>query len=73
MFSSVKYVQLFCEICRVNIRYQLVFGIIVIWIFQEGVVSEHNGVLKFAADGESVAHYSPLQDNETQTVTLECY
>lgn len=63
----------FVKFAESTLEYQLVFGIIVIWIFQEGVVSEHNGVLKFAANGESVAHYSPLQDTETQTVTLETY
>lgn len=63
----------FVKFAKSTSEYQLVFGIIVIWIFQEGVVSEHNGVLKFAANGESVAHYSPLQDTETQTVTLETY
>lgn len=63
----------FVKFAESTSEYQLVFGIIVIWIFQEGVVSEHNGVLKFAANGESVAHDSPLQDTETQTVTLETY
>lgn len=56
----------FVKFAESTSEYQLVFGIIVIWIFQEGVVSEHNGVLKFAANGKSVAHYSPLQDTETQ-------
>lgn len=63
----------FVKFAESTSEYQLVFGIIVIWIFQEGVVSEHNGVLKFAANRKSVAHYSPLQDTETQTVNLETY
>lgn len=63
----------FVKFAESTSEYQLVFGIIVIWIFQEGVVSEHNGVLKFAANRKSVAHDSPLQDTETQTVTLETY
>lgn len=41
--------------------YLLVVWVFIISVFQEGVVSEHNGLLKLAAHREGVPHHSPLQ------------
>lgn len=39
---------------------KLVAGVFLIWIIQEGAVSEHDAVLKPAAHWEGVANDSPL-------------
>ena len=47
--------------CTPKLKHKLVFGIFVVWVIQEGAVSEHDGVLKLAAHWEGVAYDSPLQ------------
>lgn len=52
---------------NVTWKYKLVAGIFVIWVIQEGAVSEHDRVLKLAAHWEGVAYDSPLQSAHTDS------
>lgn len=46
-----------------NICVALLVGrVLIIWVLQEGAVSEHNRVLELAAHREGVPDHSPLQN-----------